>query len=362
MIENGKISVLQFGILVFMFSFGSAGLLIPSIIVSIAKQDAWITIPLCMIVMISFISLWNRLSLKYPNESIIQYSDRILGKWLGKMVGILYLCYFLYLSAFVLRELGGFITTNVLILTPMQFVHIIFMLPVLYGVFLGLEVIARASEILFPWIIMFISTTLFLLLKDINLSELLPILPNGWQTPVKAMYPVLGFPISEVVVFLMIFPFVAQPNQIKKYFNFFFILSALIASFVVILTISVLGVDITARSTYSVFDLAKEIKVGNFLSRVEVLIGGFWIMTIFIKLAVFFYAANLAAAHLFKLKSYRVTIIPFGLLVIALSMLVYKNPADFIWFLTGAYPIYGLFHGIVIPALLLVITKIRRIN
>jgi spore germination protein KB len=230
-----------------------------------------------------------------------------------------------------------------------------------YGVYLGLEIIARASEILFPWIIGLCILTIALLLKDINLSELLPVLPDGWQLPVKGLYPLIGFPISEVVVFLTIMPFIAQKKHIKKYFNFFLILAGILGAILIIVSISVLGVDITARSNFSVFELAKEIKIGSFFNRVEVLVGGIWIMTIFVKLSVCFYAANLATAYLFNLKSYRITILPYAILVVALSIIVYKNPAQAVWFIMGAYPIYALFHGLVIPAILLMVAKIRKI-
>jgi spore germination protein KB len=362
MIENGKIAPLQFGILVFMFALGSAVLLLPSIIVSIAKQDAWISVLLGAIVEISFISLWVHLSKKYPKQSIIQYSERILGKWLGKIVGFVYVCYFLYLSALVLHNVGAFIKTNVLVQTPMQFVHIIFMISVIYAAYLGLEVIARSSEVLFPWVIIIFFITTILLLKDIHLSKLLPILPDGWQAPVKGMYPLLGFPTSELVVFLMIFPFVDRQNKIKKYFTLFIISTALLGTLIVIISISVLGVDITARSTFPVFDVVKEIRVGTFFDRVEVLIVGIWIMTIFVKLSFCFYAANLASAQLFNLKSYRVTILPYGILVTALSLIVHPNTAQFAWFVTGASQLYSLFHGFFIPAFLLLVSKIRHIN
>jgi spore germination protein KB len=360
MIENGKIAPLQFGIVVFMFALGSAVLLLPSIIVSIAKQDAWISVLLSIIVDISFIFLWDRLSKKYPKQSIIQYSEQILGKWLGKMVGFVYVWYFLYLSALVLHNVGSFITTNVLVQTPMQFVHIIFMLTIIYAAYLGLEVIARSSEILLPWVVIIYLFTTILLLKNIHLSNLMPILPDGWQAPVKGMYPLLGFPLSELVVFLMIFPFVDRQNKIRKYFTLSIISTALLGTQIVIISISVLGVDITARSTFPVFEVAKEIRVGTFFERVEVLIGSVWIMTIFVKLSFCFYAANLATAQLFNLKSYRVTILPYGILVTALSLIVHPNMAQFVWYVTGASQLYSLFHGFFIPAFLLLIAKVRN--
>jgi spore germination protein KB len=137
-------------------------------------------------------------------------------------------------------------------------------------------------------------------------------------------------------------------------------LTVIFGTLIVVLSISVLGLDITARSNFSVFDLAKEIKIGNFFNRVEVLVGGIWIITIFVKLSICFYAANLSTAYLFNLKSYRITVLPYGVIVIALSSIVYQNPAQAVWFITGAYPIYALFHGLVIPAILLMVAKMRK--
>lgn len=361
MIENGKISLLHFAILVFMFTLGSAVLLLPSIVVSIAKEAAWISVLLSTIAGILFVAFWARLYKRYPRESIIQYSDRILGKWLGKVVGILYILYLLYLSALVLRDLGDFVTTNVLIETPIEFVNIIFMIPVIYGAYKGLEVIARSSEVLLPWIILLFSITVFLLFKDIDLSKLLPIFPDGWQTPVKGMYPLLGFPISELVIFLIIIPFIKQQDQIQKYFSVSLITVGLFLTLLVLVCVSVLGVSITARSPFPVFELAKEIKIGKFFERVEVLVGGIWVMTIFVKLSFCFYAANLATAQLLHLKSFRITILPYGLLVTALSLIVYRNTAEVSLFIVGAYPLYNLFYSICIPAILLIVAKIRKI-
>lgn len=266
MMDNGKISPLQLGVAVFMFTLGSTALVMPSIIVSIAKQDSWISILLCITVIIWFVLLWNRLSMRYPNESIVQYSERILGKWLGKMVGVMYVSFFLYLSALVLRNVGDFVTTNVLPQTPTHVVHIIFMLSIMYGAYLGLEVITRSSEVLFPWVIIIFFMTTLMLLKNIDLSKLLPILPDGWLIPVKGIYPFFwDFQLVSWLFFLIIFfPFVIQQRKIKRYFTLFAIFATIFGTLIVVISIAVLGVDIAARSIFTVFDVAKEIRVGNF--------------------------------------------------------------------------------------------------
>jgi spore germination protein KB len=342
-----------------MFSLGSAVLILPSLIVANAKQDAWISILLSIVAGVIFVSLWNQLHKRNPGQSLVQICESLLVQWLGKLISIVYLWYFLFLSALVLNNVGTFISTNILVQTPMQFVNIIFMLAVIYGAYLGLEVLARTSEVLFPWVIMIYFITVLLLLNSIHLTKLLPILPEGWQPPIKGIYPLLGSPLSELVVFLVIIPFVNRRNTVKSYFLRSITLASLIGSLIMMISISVLGVDMTERSAFAVFDVAKEIRVGTFFERVEVLVGGIWITTVFVKLAVCFYAVNLVSAQLFRLKSYRATILPYGIFVIALSLLVHPNSARFIWFASGASQLYSLIHGLVIPAFLLAISIVR---
>jgi spore germination protein KB len=129
-----------------------------------------------------------------------------------------------------------------------------------------------------------------------------------------------------------------------------------------VISISVLGVDITARSTFTIFEVAKEVKVGQFFERVEVMVGAIWIVTIFIKLAICFYAANLATAQLFRLKSYRSTILPFGMLSIPLSLMAYDDTTEAARFIMGPYPIYSLFFGLFLPLVLWITAKFRKLE
>jgi spore germination protein KB len=119
--------------------------------------------------------------------------------------------------------------------------------------------------------------------------------------------------------------------------------------------------DFVSRSVVH-FEDAKEIHVGDFFERVEVLVGAIWIITIFIKLSICFYAANLASAQLFRLKSYRATILPFGMLLVPLSLLTYDDSTEAARFIMGPYPIYSLFFGLFLPGLLLVTAKIRKLK
>jgi spore germination protein KB len=360
MIENGKISPMQFAILVFMFSTGSAVLLLPSTLASIAGQDGWMSVLLSYVPDLVLIFLWSALAGDASGKSVVEHAEQLLGRWGGKAVGLMYAAFFLLLSALVLRNIGDFMTANILVQTPMLVVNMVFMVSIVYGAYLGLEVLARTGEILLPWVLGIVVLMLLLLTPDIHFARLLPVFPEGILPSVKGVYPLSGFPIGELVLFLFLFQFGKQPRKLRIYFAASMAFTVFFGILVALATVSVMGVDITARSTFAVFELAKEIHVGNFFERVEVLMGGVWIVTIFVKLALSFYGANLLTAQVFRLSGYRVTILPFGVLVTALSILVTRNSAEDSWLIMGPYPLLALFFGLLIPLVLLIISRLGR--
>ena len=68
---------------------------------------------------------------------------------------IFFMCSFIACGQ--VRDIGDFLTTEILVETPIQMIMIIFTLTSLIGVRLGLEVICRSAVIFFLGLIMFFS-------------------------------------------------------------------------------------------------------------------------------------------------------------------------------------------------------------
>ncbi|XEC95558.1 GerAB/ArcD/ProY family transporter [Paenibacillus tarimensis] len=133
MLENGKIGVRQFMILVILFSVGTSILLAPSLLASEAKQDAWIAGILGVGVGLLSVWLYNTLGNLFPNKTLVEYSEEILGKWIGKAISLVFFIFIFTLTALVLRNLGDFMTTQIMPETPIEFLHIIFFIYCYYG-------------------------------------------------------------------------------------------------------------------------------------------------------------------------------------------------------------------------------------
>ncbi|QHW33762.1 endospore germination permease [Paenibacillus rhizovicinus] len=359
MIEKGKINPRQFSILTLLFSLGSTILIVPSALTSIAKQDGWIAAVAGVAGGMAVIFLYSMLGSRYPDQSLMQYTEAILGRWLGKVACALFLSYFFILSALVLRNVGDFITTIVMPETPIQVVHALFLLAAVMGVSLGLEVIARSSEIFLPWIAVLIIVLIVFLIPQIQLDRIQPMFETGVKGIIHGSLSVLSIPYMELVVLLMVYPYVTKPKKIRSAFMKGGLLGGVIVIVVTILCVFVLGWDFTARHTFPSYTLAKKIQVGEFLQRIEVLVAIIWFLTIFFKLALCFYASILGMAQLFRLRTYRPLLVPSSIVLGVLSIVVYPNIVYFRVFAAEIWPFYSLTFGLFMPLLLLTVSALK---
>jgi spore germination protein KB len=119
MIEKGKISALQLAMMMYLAITPTSILTTPSILFKYAKQDLWIS-PIGG-VLSGFITVYVAFLLHrmYPGQNIVQASERIVGRIPGKMIGMIILFYYLYLTGNIIREYGEFLVGAFLHQTPL---------------------------------------------------------------------------------------------------------------------------------------------------------------------------------------------------------------------------------------------------
>ncbi|WP_169084506.1 endospore germination permease [Paenibacillus sp. PL91] len=359
--NNAEITSGQCAKILYLFALGSAALILPTSITAIAKQDGWISMllagPFNYFILIALLALADR----FPNLSLAQYAERVLGVWGGKIITLLYIFFFLLLSALVLRNISDFMNLSVLPLTPEWFIDSTFMIVVIYGVYLGIETIARTGEILFTWGMFVIVIVTFSLFNQFDFHNFEPFLYEGWERPIKGVYPILGFPIGEFVFMTMIFPLVREKDRkkLRKSLKLSAMLITVISVLITVFLVGVMGVDEASRSPFAVYDMAKNINIEEILVRVEILVAMVWIGTVFMKLALCVYVLTVITAQMLKLSTYRTLILPYAVIIVPLSLIVYRNAAHAKEFAMSVWTIYSLFQGFVLPLLLLVIAIIR---
>ncbi|MGP4079487.1 GerAB/ArcD/ProY family transporter [Pseudalkalibacillus sp. R45] len=363
MIEKGKISVAQFALLIFMVTVGDSILVLPGSVAVEAKQDSWISGIFAMIVGMGLVMLFYQVSKLFPNQTFVEYSEILFGKFLGRIIALFFIFYPFLSVALLLRELGDFLTTQILPNTPIEAITTLFIVFVIYGSRLGLENWIRTVQILFPYFI-FLAVLFFIFLFPLfNFENIQPVLGDGIKPMLRGSLTFIAFPYMEtLIVLLMFFPYV-NIKKSKELRNAMFISQfsgGLLLMLLMLCSVLVFGGELVAHQQYPTYALAKKISIGEFLERIEAIIAILWLITIFIKSTYYFYASALGLAQLFKLKDYRPLTFPMGLVLIVLSLsvspsLVYYNEA------IGQYwPMYDFSISLLFIPLILILGWLKK--
>ncbi|MBG9472299.1 GerAB/ArcD/ProY family transporter [Priestia megaterium] len=357
--EKAKISGSQLFTLMILFEFGSAFILPIAID---AKQDAWLSIMFGMIGGLLLFLVYYQLYRYYPDLLLVEFTQKIMGKWIGRFISFLYIFYFANIASRVIRDFGDMLLTFAYPDTPLFIVNALLVLVVIYTVSKGIEVLARSSQLLF--ILFYLSSIsgfiLIVCAGIIDFTNLQPVLEEGIWLPLKvALTQNIYFPFGETVVFLMILPYV---KNMRKGIGLSAIgLTGINLMITMIINVSVLGVSLTDRSQFPLLSTVESIQVADFLERLDVffmltaVIGGFF------KISLFFYATVIGTANLFKIKSPSKICFPLGLVLLLYSLSLANNYEELIQDALKILPFSLNIHfQVILPLLLLTVAFFKN--
>ncbi|MBE5102279.1 GerAB/ArcD/ProY family transporter [Priestia aryabhattai] len=359
--EKAKISTSQLFILMVLFELGSA-LLIP--LAMRANQDAWLAILLGMICSFFLFLIYHKLYSYYPDLLPTQYMQKIMGKMIGKTLAFLYILYFANSIARVLRDFGAMLVTFSYPDTPLFIANALLMLVIIYTVRKGIEVIARSGELLFVFMYILAITGFILIVCSglIDFTNLQPVLEEGILPILKVVFTqTLYFPFGETVLFMMIFPYLNNSKNTKITGLCAIGLSGINLTIIMIINVSVLGVDLTSRSQFPLLSTVQSIQVADFLERLDVFFMIASIIGVFFKICLYFHAVVTSTASLFKIQSPSHLAYPLGLIIIFYSMTIASNFQEFLYEGTKIVPlVFFLPFQVIIPLLLLTVAFLKN--
>ncbi|MDD1516030.1 GerAB/ArcD/ProY family transporter [Priestia megaterium] len=319
--EKAKISATQLFILMVLFELGTS-LLLP--VAMEAKQDAWLAILLGMLGSLVLFVIYSY----YPDLLPTEYMQKILGKAIGSVLAFLYISYFIYDVARVLRDIGEMLLTFSYSDTPLFIANALLILVIIYTVQKGIEVVARSGELFFIFMYVLAVTGFLLIVCSglIDFKNLQPVLEDGILPVLKVVFiQTLYFPFGEAIVFTMILPYLNNPKKAKVTMLCATGLSGINLTLTMLINISVLGVDLTARSQFPLLSTVQSIQVADFSERLDVFFMLALVIGGFSKISVLFYASMIATATLFKIKSPSRLSYPIGLIVLFMSLMISRN-------------------------------------
>lgn len=351
--EKNRISAFQLFSLMTLFQLGTA------LVVNLgleARRDAWIAVFLGMGYGLLLFWMLVYLYKLFPDMLPTEYVRILFGKYIGTVIGVMYVVFFTYVTGRDLRDGGALVLSLTLKQTPLVIANTLMIMSVAYVLHKGVEVLARTALIFLAMVMLIgaFSTVLLVLSDVIEPKRLLPILENGIQPILSTfVHQSYAFPFSEVICFAMLLPYLSKSKNGIRAGYLSILLAGVLLSYTSAMNISVLGVNMVERSPLPLMTTVSKTSISDFIQRNDIFIVMTLIIGDFFKVAVYYYAAVIGAAEIFKLE-YRKLVYPVGLLVLVISLLVASSLPEHLE--EGAkvlYQVSPLFF-VVIPVILVI--------
>lgn len=319
-----KIGVTEIACLLFISNIARIFLSFPQTFAEGADTGAWLAAILSALG--SLLIFWVAVLLmrKFPEQSLVEVTEQVLGKFLGTLVNLIYAGVFFVTVVLFNREFGEAMLAATLPQAPISVVIGFFAFGSLCTLFFNLETLARTARLVTPFIVAGFAVLVLAVLPQVHLYYYTPVLGGGIQNIVMEGL-VKRSMIFEGLLAALLLP-ACQGWQHMRKAGFYAVLAggAVLVVFVTVYE-GVFTIHMAKEEALPIYVLARAIDLGRFFQRVESIFLMAWGMVGFIKLAVSIYAGSLILSKIFKLPDYRPILLVSALLTFALSFL----PPDF---------------------------------
>lgn len=336
----------------------TAILLVPAITAKQAERDLWLSPIWASMIGLLSVYLAVQLNKRYPACTIIEYSGQILGRILGKAVGGVFLFFLFHHTGIVVREYGEFIVGSFLNRTPITVVMATMVLVCAYNVRGGVEVLGRTAELFVPIVMFLFLCVVVLLIPSLDLKNMFPIMEHGMKPSLKGSLVPQGW-FSEFILLSFLLPYVTDRKKGMKW-GIISVLAVMVIMVITNLASLLIFGGITASFTYPVMVAAKFISYADFFEHLESVVMAIWVGGTFIKISMFYYAIALGTAQWLNVSDYRPLSLPVGFLVVLFAVWLAPSLQDMVHFISTLSPFYFMSVQTVLPALLLLISMVRK--
>lgn len=356
-LTNRQIALMVFGAIV---AYGIISL--PKEIAEAAATGGWIPLLVTTVIAVAAGYMFTYLGFIHTEKTIYEYSILLTGKAIGNLLIFIYIIYFFSLFTMESRISCEIISLAILVKTPPSILVLVLLSVSFYGVTKKLKGIGIICELYGIIVIIFGLIINILILTQGNLINLRPFIPPlGITTYLKAI-PKSIFALLIGVEVIALIPFHKKQND-KKVFWYVTLMITFIG-FLYILAyescISVLGVQNIIYYDDALLATIRRINIEplEFLSRLDGLFIFAWIITIFTTVLIYTHATVFLLSKWFKKVSYNKLAFVVAASGFFISMLprTMEDVKEIIRYI-GYYSILTV---IVIPLILIIITKVKK--
>lgn len=329
----------------------------PRINVEIAGTAGWILPIYTGVIALLFFLCISKLFASFNGKDIIDVSEIAGGKPFVVFTGIVIVIFFMFIISSSLRLYSEQMKSMAFENSPISFITLLFLVGMVIAVYLGIETIVRFQAVLVPVSIAAFLIFLIGLTPYCEIDNIFPLLGNGAEKLfVSGALKVSEF--SELFMLFMLFPFLQKHSDFKRVGWFSIIASTFFMTSLNLVYICVFEYPAGLTSFLPAYRMARIIDYGRFFEKTDSLLVITWSTMVFMYLSAGFYFIIYSYAKTFGLKYYRPLIVPFAIILFALSLLP-SSMAEATNIIVMYFRNYSWIVAFVFPIIILVMARIR---
>lgn len=349
----------QFVWMVFSIITSFTTLQVPGILIFHAGRDAWISALLAWFLDVLLAIVYARMGLRFPGQNFVQYSMTILGKFWGRIVGIMFPLFFLMVASLLMSAISILVGNTILPEAPTALILLIGYIFIAYAVKKGIEVIGRSCEVLGPIYLLSFIVLFALVFPKIKLNRLRPLFAEGLYPSLSGSIFILSF-ISICIIMGMYIPIC---NHMENGFIAKFIavsLGTFVICSIVILSIAAFGTEQAGNIVNPGLMLTQLAHIENVIDRADVI---WFIVAIEAGLMTsvnLIWASSLGISQIIGLSTYKPLIYPTILISSVLSIISFDNNTEILNFVFYTYPFISVFVGTGLEVFLFIMALVLK--
>ena len=358
--DGGRISAWQLALLLAIIPMIEDGTTINHWLAWRVGVDQWVSVLLALPLVLVGVTMLFRLANRHPDKDLTGILLSVIGP-IGYGVAIAYVLLFLTNAALAVREFGVLSRQlSFMELTPYGVFALALMLVVVYGAWMGIEVLARVNVAFFLFVDIPLGVVLTALsVNHERLARLLPVMAHGIHPVLWGTWLLVG-KFGELVLLLVFLPLVAEQRGRARRVN----LWAVVIATAVTLEQCVGPVLMFGSSVKMVswpwYSQIRSIFVAGFITNLEWFNVILWIHGFLVEASLFLYGATLMVTKIFGARSRKPFLLVLACLVLLGSFVLGRTQAGMLeerWMLDA----YGyVIMAWLVPAAMLGISIIRR--
>lgn len=309
--EPRQVTAFQSAVIVINSTIGISILALPRIASDKVGAGALLVTAFGVSIFMFCIFILSHLCKRFPRESIITYSQKIIGKPLGKAIGFIIICFFAIVTSIVVREFGFVMNTTLMQETPITATMLSMLILVAVATRNNITTISYMHTYYFPFIIVPIMFMVIMAIQDADMRHLKPFWGNdaSFMDFLEGAASVTGLPFIPIGLYIItvITPYMIEPKKVVKGALWGSIISSITILFATGITVAVFGSEEIDKSLWPMLVLTRMTELpASILERLDIVFLVVWIVSAFTTILSGYLICIELASKLFGLRSHRV--------------------------------------------------------